>query len=118
MIEFVNIKDGMVFNGDRPYVFWFENGQSVNLNYVRRICFISTSRIVRARVESDTFALLGMGQNIPEIYNPENQGEIINEKLYMDLDYLKTNVFTSNGVPYNNFYVHMIYIRASSKEAG
>ena len=118
MIEFVNIKDGRVFNGDRPYVFWFENGQSVNLNYVRRICFISTSRIVRARVESDTFALLGMGQNIPEIYNPENQGEIINEKLYMDLDYLKTTVFTSNGAPYNNFYVHMIYILASSKEAG
>ena len=118
MIEFVNIKDGRVFNGNKPYVFWFENGQSVNLNYVRKICFISTSRIVQARVESDTFALLNMGQNIPEIYNPDAQGEIINEKLYMDLDHLKTSIFTSNGFPYNNFYVHMIYVLANSREAG
>lgn len=118
MIEFVDIKDGRVFNGDKPYVFWFENGQSVNLNYVRKICFISTSRIVHARVESDTFALLNMGQNIPDVYNPDDQGEIINEKLYMNLDYLKTDNFTSNGFPYNNFYVHMIYIIASSREAG
>lgn len=118
MIEFVNLKDGRVFNGDKPYVFWFENGQSVNLNYVRKICFISTSKVVQARVESDTFALLNMGQNIPEIYNPEEHGEIINEKLYMDLDFLKTNFFTSTGTQYNNFYVHMIYILASSQEAG
>lgn len=118
MIEFVNLKDGRIFNGDKPYVFWFENGQSVNLNYVRKICFISTSRIVQVRLESDTFALLNMGQNIPDIYNPEEQGEIINEKLYMDLAGLKSDFFTSNGVSYNNFYVHMIYIIASSKEAG
>lgn len=118
MIEFVDIKDGRVFNGDKPYVFWFENGQSVNLNYVRKICFISTDRIVPARIESDTFALLNMGQDIPEIYNPDDQGEIINEKLYMDLERLKTNRFTSNGSPYNNFYVHMIYVLASSRETG
>lgn len=118
MIEFVDIKDGRIFNGDKPYVFWFENGQSVNLNYVRKICFISTSNVVQARVESDTFALLNMGQNIPDIYNPEEQGEIINEKLYMDLADLKTEYFTSTGTQYNNFYVHMIYVLASSKEAG
>ena len=118
MIEFVNIKDGRVFNGDKPYVFWFENGQSVNLNYVRKICFISTSRIVQARVESDTFALLNMGQNIPDIYKPEEQGEIINEKLYIDLNRLKTSSFTSNGSSYNNFYVHMIYVLANSREVG
>lgn len=118
MIEFVNINDGRVFNGDKPYVFWFENGQSVNLNYVRRICFISTSMVVQARVESDTFALLNMGQNIPDIYNPEEHGEIINEKLYMDLDFLKTEFFTSSGTQYNNFYIHIIYVLANSQEAG
>lgn len=118
MIDFINIKDGKVFNGDKPYVFWFENGQSVNLNYVRKICFISTNMVVQARVESDTFALLNLRQNIPELNTPEEHAEIINEKLYMDLEFLKTNSFTSTGAPYNNFYVHMIYILASSQEAG
>lgn len=118
MIEFVNIKDGRVFNGDKPYVFWFENGQSVNLNYVRKICFISNNMVVRARVESDTFSLLNLGQNIPDIYKPTEQGEIINGKLYMDLANLKTQFFTSTGARYNNFYVHIIYILANSQEVG
>lgn len=118
MIEFVNIKDGRVFNGDKPYVFWFEGGQSVNLNYVRKICFISGSPIVQARVESDTFDLLNMDQNIPNVYNTEGHGEVINGKLYMDLTNLKTDIFTSNGTRYQDIYVHMIYVLASSKEAG
>lgn len=118
MIEFVNLKDGKVFNGDRPYVFWFENGQSVNLNYVRKICFISTSRIVEAHIDSPVFSLLVMGQNIPELNTPDNKAEIINENLYMDLADLKSTFFTSVGYQYNNFFVHMIYVLANSNEAG
>lgn len=118
MITFVDINDGRLFNGDKPYVFWFENGQSVNLNYVRRICFVSSSKYIEARVESDVFALLNMGQNIPNLYNPEEEGEIINEKLYMDLTKLKTDHFTSTGVKYSGVYVHIIYLLACSKEAG
>lgn len=118
MITFVDINDGRLFNGDKPYIFWFENGQSVNLNYVRRICFVSSSKYIEARVESDVFALLNMGQNIPNLYNPEEEGEIINEKLYMDLTKLKTDHFTSTGVKYSGVYVHIIYLLACSKEVG
>lgn len=118
MIEFVNLKDGRVFNGDKPYVFWFENGQSVNLNYVRKICFISTSRVVEARVDSPVFSLMVMGQDIPIQNTPDKKAEIINEKLYMNLEDLKSNFYTSVGYPYNNFYVHIIYILANSQEAG
>ena len=119
MIEFVELKDGRVFNGDTPYVFWFENGQSVNLNYVHKICFISDYRQVRVRIDSEVFSLLRLDQNIPEIIDPlAGQGEIINEKQYIDLNLLKTNVYTSVGFDYNGIYVHMIYILANSQTAG
>jgi hypothetical protein len=118
MIEFVNLKDGRVFNGESPYVFWFDGGQSVNLNYVRKICFISTSRVVEAHIDSQIFSLLVMGQDIPIQNTPETNAEIINENLYMRLEDLKANFYTSVGYPYNDFYVHIIYILANSNEAG
>ncbi len=118
MIEFVDLKDGRVFNGDKPYEFWFENGQSVNLNYVKKICFISSDRIVEAHINSEVFSLLNLQQNLPQLNTPEAQGEIINDKLYMNIDDLKTNHFVSIGYPYNHLYVHMIYILAHSDEVG
>ena len=119
MIEFVDLKDGRIFNGNSPYVFWFENGQSVNLNYIRKICFISNKSKVRVRIDSDVFALLCLDQDIPIFIDPEfGKGEVINEKNYIDLSLLKTNVYTSVGYSYNNFYVHMIYIMCNSQSAG
>lgn len=126
MTEFINIEDGRVFNGDSPYVFWFENGQSVNLNYVLKICFISTRQVVEAHLDSPVFSLLNMNQTIPEQNQPADpsdpdgiaKGEIINDKLYMNLDDLKTDYYASIGYRYNDFYVHMIYILANSQEVG
>ena len=119
MIEFVDLKNGRVFNGDMPYVFWFENGQSVNLNYIRKICFISDKKLVEVRLKSDVFSLLYLHENIPAINDPiTGEAEIINEKLYLDLSKLKTDTHPSIGVQYNNFYVHMIYILGSSSDAG
>lgn len=119
MIEFIDLKNGRIFNGNSPYVFWFENGQSVNLNYIRKICFISNKNKVRVRIDSDVFALLKLDQDIPIFIDPEfGKGEVINEKNYIDLNLLKTNIYTSVGYSYNNFYVHMIYIMGCSQEAG
>lgn len=121
MIAFVDLKTGKVFNGEKPYVFWFEGGQSVNLNYVQRICVLSTYPIIKVTINSDTFSLLKMSQNIPEMIDPDRPdswGEIINEKLYIDISRLQSNEFISSGAPYNNFYVHMIYFLGSSMDAG
>ena len=71
MIEFVDLKDGKVFNGESPYVFWFDGGQSVNLNYIRKVCVISTYPFIRVGVQSDVFSLLRMDQNTPQLYDPE-----------------------------------------------
>lgn len=121
MIDFIELKDGRIFNGNPPYVFWFENGQSVNLNYVRKVCFISNYSTVYAHLDSPVFSLLKLNQNIPALNDPDipgNQAEVINSKIYMDLANLKVTKYTSIGVKYNNFYVHMIYIMANSKDAG
>ena len=121
MIEFVDLKDGRVFKGDHPYVFWFDGGQSVNLNYVRKICFISNNRVVNAHIESETFSLLKLTQNIPTINDPnlpQGKAEYINEKLYIDLEYLQATDYISQGWQYNDFYVHMVYLLAQSREAG
>jgi hypothetical protein len=89
MIEFVNLEDGRIFNGDKPYVFWFENGQSVNLNYVLKICFISNYRLVNVHLESEVFALLDLTQQIPALNNPDTGiAEVINARTYIDLDRL------------------------------
>ena len=119
MIEFIDLKDGRIFNGDSPYIFWFENGQSVNLNYVRKICFIANKSKVRVRIDSEVFSLLNLDQDTPIFIDPEfGQGEIINEKKYVDLSLLKTKVYTSVGYKYDDFYVHMIYILGCSQNAG
>lgn len=121
MIDFINLEDGRIFNGNPPYVFWFKNGQSVNLNYVRKICFISKYSTVYVHLNSPVFTLLKLNQNIPALNdpdNPNNRVEIINAKVYMNLEELKVNKYTSVGAKYDDFYVHMIYIMANSKDAG
>ena len=121
MIAFVDLKTGRIFNGEKPYIFWFEGGQSVNLNYVQRICVLSTYPIIKATIKSDTFWLLKMDQNIPILNDPDNPdgwAERINEKIYIDLTKLESENFISSGAPYNNFYVHMIYVLGRSVEAG
>lgn len=121
MVEFVDIKTGKIFKGESPYIFWFDGGQSVNLNYIRKICVISTYKFIRVKLESDVFSLLRMDQNVPQLYDPEKpggKGEYINERLYLDIDYLKTNNFVSSGEYYNGFFIHMIYIMGQSQEAG
>ena len=45
---FVDLNNGLTYNGDKPYIHWFDDEQSTNLNYVKKICFLtdtSTSTI-------------------------------------------------------------------------
>lgn len=120
MVEFVDIKTGKVFKGESPYIFWFEGGQSVNLNYIRKVCVISTYRFIRVKLESDVFSLLRMDQGIPQLYDTHDpgKGEYINECQYLDVKYLKTHNFISAGEPYNGYFIHMVYIMGQSQEAG
>ena len=37
---FVDLDNGLTYNGEQPYVHWFDDEQSTNLNYVKKLCFI------------------------------------------------------------------------------
>lgn len=113
MIRFIDITTGNVFNGSQPYVFWFDKEQSVNLNYVRKICVLSTDEhLIVSLPDNPIFCLLDtskMGEDIE-----------LSGKKFKDLDNsgFKTLIFNSTGAPYNSFYVHMLYILGKSPEAG
>ena len=65
MFTFIDNKTGVAFNGEQPYIFWFDNGQSTNLNYVRQICIFTSLRRLTVRCESPVFSILKMDQAIP-----------------------------------------------------
>ena len=116
MIEFVDIKTGKVFDGGSPYVFWFEGGQSVNLNYVNKICFISEYPSVTASIDSPVFSILNLGQDIP--INMGDLVETINSKEFIDINRLKVSSCPMIGYQYGNIYVYILYILARSDEGG
>ena len=123
-IDFVELKTGNLFHvgSGEPYTFWFEGGQSINLNYVQRICFVADVPTVRVQLHSPVFSILKMDQNIPMTF--KEQGEWISSKKYLDLELLKTDDWVMTGWMYapNNLqqrvYVYILYILASSPDAG
>lgn len=86
---FIDINTSRPFNGDPPYIFRFEEGQSIGLNYIKKICMVSDSPTATIRTESnqEVFRILRMTQNMPT-----DMGEDImvnmNLKVYADLNKL------------------------------
>lgn len=113
MFTFIDHKTGVAFNGEQPYVFWFEQGQSTNLNYVRQICIYTDSYKLSVTCDSPVFSILKMDQLIPA-----HERVVLAEKKYIDLSELKTNQWVSTGYKYRDCYVHMLYILANSNDAG
>lgn len=113
MFTFIDHKTGVAFNGEQPYVFWFEQGQSTNLNYVRQICIYTDSYKLNVVCDSPVFSILKMDQLIPA-----HERVVLAEKKYIDLSELKTNQWVSTGYKYRDYYVHMLYILANSSDAG
>jgi len=137
---FIDIDTSRPFNGDPPYIFRFEEGQSIGLNYIKKICMVSDSPSITIRTEPDQtiFRVLKMDQDVP------NTMEIIkmNLKAYADLNSLiaENNEWTCTGVPYaldyepisedqtvsgpqdltpaSSVYVYMFYILGKSEEPG
>ena len=125
MLEFFDINNGNIFHIDSfdetiyneaPYTFWFENGQSTNLNYILKVGFITDIPIAKIECDSEVFSLLKLDQNAIS-YIHDHQEEI-NAKQYIDLELLKTNSLTLNGFAYENYYIYMIYILARSEYEG
>ena len=126
MIKFIDLQTGNLFEGgynpnqfdenyDHPYIFWFEDQQSVNLLYTKKICFISDQSTHQINLDGGTiFTLLNPNINSTKIN--------INEFQYIDIDDWKVidNSMILHGHPYKNsgYYIYMIYILGSAIQAG
>ena len=113
MVRFVDLETGNTFDGSYPYVFWFGGGQSTNIIYSQKICFISNNQTEEISLEeNDIFHLIDptklLNTEIETIYGFE----------YRDLKDLQTYKVTSQGTSYHNYFVHMIYVLGVSENHG
>lgn len=114
-MRFVDLNTGSIYNGDMPYIHWFEDNQSTNLIYSKKICVISDKETIPISLNSDIFSLL----NLQDISFEE---ENINDFTYKNLGDFKVDFYTSTGFLYDknsqHVYLHIIYIIGSSKQEG
>lgn len=112
-IRFVDLKTGNTFDGAHPYIFWFDGEHSINLSYSQPICFISNSKDISVSIEDNSiFSLVNTSQ-----LTTENQ-ESIHDFIYYNIEKLKTTSIQSIGVKHHNYYVHMIYVLATTDTEG
>lgn len=118
MIHFIDIETGNIFDGHQPYCFWFDEGQSVGLNYVKQICFLSDKKEVKVR-PSGIFKLLNLNPNSKAGLMAQ-ETTTINDFEYKNLEDLvvTTPEYSSFGYVQRGLCVHMIYVLASSQDAG
>lgn len=64
MIHFIDIQTGNIFDGHQPYCFWFDDSQSVGLNYIKQICFVSDKSTIMVELNSDVFKLLELNSSM------------------------------------------------------
>lgn len=119
MIRFVDLNNGSVYNGSVPYIHWFDDDQSVNLNYVKKLCIACEYEEIAVNLpENDIFTLLDMSK----LSSGEDYDININEFTYKNINIFKTNTITSTGVLYNlddqHVYLHMVYVLAKSNQEG
>lgn len=139
MIKFIDIETGNVFEGAKPYIHWYEDGQSVNLIYVKELYIVSDNAnlivyipnngvfdlLDTTKVNSATQAIVS-GESSDYLYD-------IYDNKYMKIDREEDDKITvcgdideendiihiaSIGKEYNGYYVHKIYFIAKSQEAG
>ena len=118
MWSFIDTTTGNAFNGEPPYIFWFDDGQSVNLNYVKKICIYTDEEYLTISCNSPVFSILKMDQLIPQ-----QQRITMDAKRFVDLALLKVGesdnyTWQSTGYEYKDYYVHMLYFLANSSDAG
>ena len=92
MIRFIDINTGNVYNGDRPYIHWFDGKQSVGINYDKQFIVLSDKEDIEIRCDSEVFFIV---DNHKIGYETDDQGNPVEktfyDKKYLDLDVIKTN---------------------------
>lgn len=127
MIHFIDIQTGNIFDGHQPYCFWFDESQSVGLNYIKQICFVSDKSTVMVELNSDVFKLLELNSSMSALKTFEQiPNHCINTFKYKSLEDLivKNSTYKNYGIlhlPKNSsksVYIHMLYIVGHSDVSG
>ena len=122
MIRFIDVNTGNVYNGSKPYVHWFEGKQSVGLNYDKQIVFLTDSKCVCIKMNSDVFYLVN--EDMLQYYFTEEgkpTQQTFFDKKYFDLDVLKTKHISKTGNSENyqdGYYLYCFNIIAQGKYVG
>lgn len=106
MIRFINLKTGNIYNGDTPYIHWFEGEQSTGLIYCQPICIISDQQLINISIDSEVFKLL----NVSNFGNDID----INGFKYKDITEFECNSMSSDGYMYKDYFIHLIYFKGQS----
>ena len=112
MIRFVDVNTGNVYNGNTPYVHWFEGKQSVGLNYDKRFIILSDKRELEIKLNSDVFYLVDPSKLLDE--NKVSKYD----KEYYNLKTLKTTALHSTGISYSEYFIHSFNIIAQGNYVG
>ena len=109
MIKFVDLNTGNTFNGQQPYIFWFDGEQSTNIWYSHPICFISNEDNIRFTLETN---------DIFKLISPSKLES--NTEQYSDLNTLisDTNSEILNGKSYQNIFIYIVYVIGYASQAG
>ena len=141
-MKFIDLENGCVFDVDSststsesPYVFWFENGQSININYVQKICVLSNQPSLKISIDSPIFSLIDVDELVKAHSSNSSNTDIvnINDVEYKDLHYKDSNdvekfvvdslTLTYDQTPdcvyqYNENYIYILYFLALSHDTG
>ena len=112
MIRFIDVNTGNVYNGNTPYVHWFEGKQSVGLNYDKRFIILSDKQELEIKLNSDVFHLID-----PKKIQDKNKVSKY-DKEYYNLKTLKTNVLYSTGISYSEYFIHSFNVIAQGNYVG
>lgn len=114
MIRFIDITTGNVYNGDMPYVHWFEGKQSIGLNYDKQFIVLSDVSNLHIILNSEVFCLIDSEKLIPA------SEKTFFDKTYLDLEEIKTNeLILSPSTEYGRgYYIYNFNIVACGKYVG
>lgn len=113
MIRFIDANTGNVYNGNMPYIHWFDGKQSIGLNYDKRFIILADKEYVNISIDSEVFYLVDTNALI------DGNKTHKNDKEYYDLNRIKTKSITSKGNAYQSpFYIHSFNIIAQGNYVG
>jgi len=110
MIRFVDTNTGNVFNGNAPYIHWFEGAQSVGINYSKRFIVLSDSEQLDIRLKSEVFFLVD-DTKLTDFKQ-------MHHKQYLNLADITTDHIVLNGVAYENMYAFSFNVIAKGLYVG